>query len=382
MSTATFLPYGRQDISDADVKAVVEALRAPMITQGPRVDAFERAFADTVGAKHAIAFSSGTAALHGAAHVAGLGEGDEVLVPPITFAASANCARYQGATVRFADIDLDTLCLDTAAAAAAIGPRTRAIVPVSFAGLPVDLSPFDAVRDRVVVIEDAAHALGALRDGRPVGGPGGADMTCFSLHPVKLMTTGEGGVVTTEDDELARSLRAFRTHGIVREDLNPGPLDGGWYHEMRDLGFNYRITDIQCALGTSQLTRLPDWVERRNALAERYRAALADEDRIILPPAAPPNWRHGYHLFVIQVRDGAEARLRTFEALRAAGIGVQVHFIPTYRMPYYRDTLGVPQDQCPAAEEYYAGAITLPLFPAMTDDDVDRVVEELGRCLP
>lgn len=382
MSATTFLPYGRQEISDADVQAVVEALRAPLITQGPRVEAFERAMAEAVGARHAVAFSSGTAALHGAAFAAGLGPGDEVLAPPITFAATTNCALYQGATPRFVDIDPATWNLDTAAAAAACGPRTRALVPVSFAGLPVDLAPLDAVRDRVVVIEDAAHALGALRDGRPVGGPGGADMTCFSLHPVKLMTTGEGGLVTTEDERYAGRLRAFRTHGIVREDIQPGPFDGAWYYEMRDLGFNYRITDVQCALGMSQLGRMPEWVERRNELAARYREALAGDERIGLPPAAPAGSRHAYHLFVVHVRAGAQARLQTFEALRAAGIGVQVHYIPVYSLPYYRDTLGMPQDECPAADAYYAGAITLPLFPSMTDDDVDRVVEELDRCLP
>jgi len=382
MSTATFLPYGRQEISDADVQAVVDALRSPMITQGPRIDEFERAVAEAVGARHAVAYSSGTAALHGAAFAAGLDEGDEVLAPPLTFAASTNCALYQGASPRFVDVDPATWNLDAAAAAAACTTRTRAIVPVSFAGLPADLAPLEAVRDRVVVIEDAAHALGAVRDGRPVGGPGGADMTCFSLHPVKLMTTGEGGLVTTEDDEYASRLRAFRTHGIVREDLQPGPFEGGWYYEMRQLGFNYRITDVQCALGMSQLTRVPEWIERRNALADRYRAALAGEDRIALPPAAPAGSRHAYHLFVIRVLAGAEARLRTFEALRAAGIGVQVHYIPVYRLPYYRDTLGMPQDECPATEEYYAGAITLPLFPSMADEDVDRVVEELGRSLP
>lgn len=382
MSTATFLPYGRQEISDADVQAVVDALRSPMITQGPRIDEFERAVAEAVGARHAVAYSSGTAALHGAAFAAGLDEGDEVLAPPLTFAASTNCALYQGASPRFVDVDPATWNLDAAAAAAACTTRTRAIVPVSFAGLPADLAPLEAVRDRVVVIEDAAHALGAVRDGRPVGGPGGADMTCFSLHPVKLMTTGEGGLVTTEDDEYASRLRAFRTHGIVREDLQPGPFEGGWYYEMRQLGFNYRITDVQCALGMSQLTRVPEWIERRNSLADRYRAALAGEDRIALPPAAPAGSRHAYHLFVIRVLAGAEARLRTFEALRAAGIGVQVHYIPVYRLPYYRDTLGMPQDECPATEEYYAGAITLPLFPSMADEDVDRVVEELGRSLP
>jgi UDP-4-amino-4,6-dideoxy-N-acetyl-beta-L-altrosamine transaminase len=379
--TGAFLPYGRQEITDEDVAAVADALRAPLITQGPRIAEFEDAIAEYVGARHAVAFSSGTAALHGAAFAAGLGPGDEAIVPPITFAASANCARYQGADVRFVDIDRATWNLDTALAAEQVGERTRAIVPVSFAGLPVDLRHLDAVRDRVTVIEDACHAIGGRRDGAMVGGAGGADITCFSLHPVKSMTTGEGGIATTEDDELAARMRRFRTHGMERDDVSPGPTDGGWYMELQDLGFNYRITDFQCALGLSQLRRLDDWVARRNAIAARYREVLADEDHIDLPPAAPEGWLHGHHLFVIRVRGGAEQRLAVFDGLRAADIGVQVHYIPLYRMPYYRDTLGVPQEACPEAERYYQGAISLPMFPGMQDADVDRVADELRRLL-
>ena len=377
----SFLPYGRQEIADADVEAVVATLRSELITQGPGVERFEAALAERVGAAHAVAFSSGTAALHAAAFAAGVGEGDEVITTPITFAASANCALYLGARPRFVDIDPSTWNLDTAAAAAAVGERTRAVVPVSYAGLPVDLAPLAPVRDRVAVIEDAAHALGGERSGAPVGGPGGASLTAFSFHPVKVVTTGEGGAVTTEDPELARRLRLFRTHGITREGISPGRTDGGWYYEMQELGFNYRITDFQCALGVSQLRRLDGWIERRNAIAARYRELLAGESRIDLPPAAPAGSLHAHHLFPIRVRAGAEARLRAFEALRGAGIGVQVHYIPVYRLPYYRDTLGYPQDACPHAEELYAGLISLPMFPAMEDADVERVVSELGRAL-
>ena len=373
------LPYGRQEISEADIEAVVEALRSELITQGPRVERFEAALAERVGAAHAVAFSSGTAALHGAAHAAGLGDGDDVITTPITFAASANCALYVGARPRFVDIDPDTWNLDMAVAAAAAGERTRAVVAVSYAGLPAGLGP---VADGLTVIEDGCHALGGHRGGAAVGGPGGADMTCFSFHPVKAMTTGEGGAVTTEDPGLAGRLRTFRTHGITREGTSPGPLDGGWYYEMQALGFNYRITDIQCALGLSQLARLDGWVARRNEIAGLYREALAEEQRIELPPAAPEGSLHGYHLFPIRVRAGAGARLHAFEALRAAGIGVQVHYIPVYRLPYYRDTLGYPQDECPHAEELYAGLISLPMFPGMGEADVARVVEELGRALP
>jgi UDP-4-amino-4,6-dideoxy-N-acetyl-beta-L-altrosamine transaminase len=375
------LPYGRQEICDGDVEAVVEALRDELITQGPRVERFEAAFADHVGAAYAVAFSSGTAALHGAAFAAGLGPGDEVLTTPLTFVASANCALYVGATPRFVDVDRDTWNLDTSAASAAANGAVRAVVVVSYAGLPVDLKPLDAVRDRVTVIEDGCHALGGHRGGAPVGGAGGADMTAFSFHAVKAMTTGEGGAITTEDPELARRLRLFRTHGITREGTRPGSDDGPWYYEMQALGFNYRITDLQCALGTTQLVRLDAWVRRRNDIAARYRELLAGDDRLELAPAAPEGSLHGYHLFPVRIRAGAAARKLGFERLRAAGIGVQVHYIPVYRLPYYRDTLGYAQDECPAAEDVYAGLISLPMFPAMSDADVDWVVAELGTAL-
>ena len=338
--------------------------------------------ADYVGARHVVAFANGTAALHGAAFAAGLGHEDEVITTPLSFAASANCVLYQGARPKFLDISASTWNLDTAAAAEQAGERTRAVIAVSFAGLPIDLEPLRPIRDRVVVIEDGAHALGALRKGVRVGGPGGADMTTFSLHPVKAMTTGEGGLVATEDDEFARRLRLFRTHGIAKEDVAPSATEGAWYNEMQVLGFNYRITDIQCALGLSQLKRLDHFIAQRNRVAERYRELLADERRIALPPAAPADSLHGYHLFVIRVLAGPEARLAVFQTLREAGIGVQVHYIPIYRHPYYREVLGYPQGECPAAEQYYGGAISLPMFPGMTDGDIERVVDQLERALP
>jgi UDP-4-amino-4,6-dideoxy-N-acetyl-beta-L-altrosamine transaminase len=376
------LPYGRQQISDADVAAVAQALRADLITQGPLIDRFERAVADHLGARHAVALANGTAALHAAAFAAGVGPGDDVITSPMTFAASANCALYLGARPRFVDITERDWNLDTAAVAAAAGERTRAVVAVSYTGLPVDLAPLDPLRGRVTVIEDAAHALGGRRGGGMVGGAGGADMTVFSLHPVKAMTTGEGGLVTTEDDELARRLRAFRTHGLTRDQVVAEPTEGAWRYDMEALGFNYRITDFQCALGLSQLERLDEWVARRNEIARRYRELLAGEERVELPPEPPEGWVHGYHLFVIRVRAGAEARLRAFDALRAAGIWVQVHYVPVYRLRHYRETLGYPQDDCPVAESVYWGAISLPMFPAMSDADVDRVVTELKAALP
>jgi len=374
-----FLPYGRQEVDEGDVAAVAAALREDLITQGPAVERFERAFAEHVGARHAVAFSSGTAALHGAAHAVGVGPGDRCVTAPITFAASMNCGVYCGGVPAFADVDPATWCLDPHAAAAV--EDARMIVPVSFAGLPADLEPLRATGARIV--EDAAHALGALRDGRPVGGPGGADVTCFSLHPVKAMTTGEGGMATTEDDDLAERLRTFRTHGIRRgAATRPGEHDGAWYYEQQELGFNYRITDFQCALGLRQLERLEGWVLRRNALAEQYREMLADEaERVALPPAAPAGSRHAHHLFVIHLAGGAPVRRRLFDGLRAAGIGVQVHYIPLHRMPYYRDTWGVPQDAFPHADAYYAGALSLPMFPGLAEDDVVRVVENVRRLL-
>jgi perosamine synthetase len=375
-----FLPYGRQEIDDADVAAVAAALRGDFITQGPTVGRFEEAFAEYVGARHAVAFSSGTAALHGAAFAVGVGPGDVAVTSPITFAASMNCAVYLGATPRFADVDPATWNLDVRADD--VLADARLIVPVSFAGLPVAIEPLRRAAPGAAIVEDAAHALGAIRDGRRVGGPGGADVTCFSLHPVKTMTTGEGGVATTEDDALAQRLRAFRTHGIVRGDATtPGEHDGGWWYEMQALGFNYRITDVQCALGLSQLPRVERWVERRNALARMYRERLDGDERIALPPAAPDGSRHGHHLFVVGIRAGEAERRRVFDGLRAAGIGVQVHYIPVTRQPFYVDTYKIDPAAFPHAEAYYQSAITLPLFPAMDEGDVDRVVTALRRLL-
>jgi perosamine synthetase len=378
----TFLPYGRQEISDEDVEAVAEALRSDLITQGETIARFEEALADYLEATHVVAFANGTAALHGAAFAAGVGPGDDVITSPLSFAASSNCVLYLGGRPRFLDISRSTWNLDTERAAAEVGKRTCAVIAVSFAGLPVDLEPLETVRDHVVVIEDASHALGGRRNGRPVGGPGGADMTTCSFHPVKAMTTGEGGIVATQSDEFARRLRLFRTHGITKDGVSPSETEGDWYYEMQVLGFNYRITDVQCALGLSQLARLDRWIAARNQIADWYRDLLADERRIELPPAAPAGWLHGHHLFVIKVLGGAEARLAAYNAMRAAGIGVQVHYIPVYRLPYYRDVLHYEQDACPATEDYYAGALSLPMFPGLEKADVERVAAELREALP
>ena len=264
---------------------------------------------------------------------------------------------------------------------ATASPRTRAIVPVSFAGLPIDLRPLLGREDRPVVIEDGCHALGGHRGGVPVGGPGGADITCFSLHPVKAMTTGEGGLATTEDDDLARRMRLFRTHGITKDGIRPEPWEGDWYYEMHALGFNYRITDVLCALGCSQLSRLDGWVARRNLVARAYREALADIDGLALPPQANPSDLHAHHLFVVRITAGRERRREVFDGLRAAGIGVQVHYLPVYRLPYYRDELATAQHACPRAERYYEECISLPMFPGMEDGDVQRVVSTIRQLL-
>jgi perosamine synthetase len=371
------LPYGRHDIDDDDVAAVSAALRAAWITSGPRVAEFEHAVARIAGVPHAVAVSSGTAALHTAMFSAGIGPGDEVIVPPLTFAATANAVLYQGATPVFADVCAETLNLDPAAAAALIGVRTRAIVGVDYAGQPCDL---DALRGLarahgLTLIEDAAHALGACYRGRAVGAD--ADLAAFSFHPVKHATTGEGGVLAMADDRLAERARRFRNHGI---DSTPADRPD-WRYDMVDLGLNYRLTDLQCALGLSQLARLPRSLARRAAIAARYRAALAELPTLTIPAVAP-DVQHAWHIFPILL---ALERLRAdraavFAALRAEGIGVNVHYVPVYWHPYYRDR-GYRRGLCPVAERAYERLLTLPLFPAMTDADVDDVVTAVAKVL-
>jgi dTDP-4-amino-4,6-dideoxygalactose transaminase len=375
--TAAFLPYGRQQLDEHDIDAVAAALRAPMITQGPQVEAFEDAFAAAHGAPHAVAFANGTAALHAAAAAAGVGPGDEVLTTPMSFVASSNCALFMGARPRFADIDGATANLDTAAAVRdGHADGVRAVVAVSLAGLPVDLEPLQDLRAQgVVVIEDAAHAVGAARAQEPVGAGGLADMTCFSMHPVKTMTTGEGGVVTTADAGLAERLRRFRTHDIVRREDPDDPLLGPWHYDVDGLGFNYRITDFQCALGLSQLTRLPDWIAARNRIAAGYHALLADTPGVRLPAEPPAGVVHGRHLFVVRFPEGPRRRRAMAEGLRAQGIGTQLHYIPIPRHGLYRD-LGygdAAMARLPETQAYYEQALSLPMYPALTDDDLDRV---------
>lgn len=387
----TMLPYGRQWVDEDDIAAVVGVLRSDWLTTGPNVAVFEEAFAKQVGAKYAVAVSNGTAALHAAVYAAGIGPGDEVIVPPMTFAASANCVRYQGGKVVFTDVRPDTLNLDPARVKEAITPRTRAIITVDYTGQPSDLDELKelALRHKLTLIEDAAHALGATYHGCRVGSL--AHMTTFSLHPVKHITTGEGGVITTDDKDLAERLRLFRNHGITRDrskfkTLTPDlcPLTSGdqpWFYEIMELGYNYRLTDFQCALGLSQLKKLPAWLARRRQIAARYTEAFAAVPEIELP-AILPDRESAWHLYVIRLnlerlRVG---RVEVFKALRAENIGVNVHYIPVPWHPYYQK-LGCKKGQWPVAEAAYERLISLPIFPAMRDTDVDDVIQAVFKVM-
>jgi UDP-4-amino-4,6-dideoxy-N-acetyl-beta-L-altrosamine transaminase len=370
----TFLPYGRQSIGEDDIQAVTDVLRSDWLTTGPKVPEFEEAFAAWVGAKYAVSFSSATAALHGAAFAAGLKQGDEAITTPLTFAATANCVLYQGAIPVFADVSADTLNLDPQKVAAQITPRTRAILPVDYAGHPADLDTILdlAARHGLTVIEDAAHALGAEYRQRRTGSI--AHMTVFSFHPVKHLATGEGGMVTTDRADYAESLRRFRNHGIS-SDARQRQSDGQWYYEMVLLGFNYRLTDIACALGLSQLKKLEANLSHRRGIAARYSAAFSDVAEIT-PPAVRADANPAWHLYPIRLNleKLTADRRQVFRALRAENIGVNVHYIPVHRHPYYRDRFGYRGDEYPIAENAYERLISLPMFHSMSDQDVDDVI--------
>ena len=376
---STFLPYGRQSIDESDIQAVVETLRSDWLTTGPKVAEFEEAMAAWVGAKYAVTFSSGTAALHAAAFAAGLQPGDEAITSPLTFAATANCVLYQGATPIFADVLEDTLNLDPALAAARITARTKAILPVDYAGHPADLDSILQLAERngLIVIEDACHALGAEYRGRRVGSV--AHMTVFSFHPVKHLATGEGGMVTTERADLAESLRRFRNHGIS-SDARQRHASGQWHYEMVSLGFNYRLTDIACALGLSQLKRLEANLARRREIAARYAAEFRNIAGVRVP-AVRPDVNPAWHLYPIRVNPAQlnTDRAHVFRALRAENIGVNVHYIPVHLHPYYRDRFGFRGGEYLVAEAAYEQLLSLPLFHGMTDQDVEDVIAAVRK---
>ena len=369
------IPYGRQTIDRDDVDAVVEVLRGDWLTTGPAVRAFEESVIEACDVPYAVAYSSGTAALHGATFAAGLGPGDEVVTSALTFAASANCAAYVGATPRFADIDPATLNVNADTVSAVLNERTKALIPVHFAGLPAPIGELRGLRDGLVVIEDAAHAIGARQADEPVGACRHSDMVVFSFHPVKTITSAEGGMVTTRDPELHRRLVEFRTHGMTRDPARLERTEGGWYMEQQSLGYNYRLSDVHAALGVSQMRKLETFIERRNAIAARYRERLGDLEAIELAPEPPPGERHGRHLYAIRHRGGAGARRRLYDGLHERDILAQVHYLPVYLHPWYRDAYGYAPGLCPAAEEYYAGCLSLPCFPSLTDEQQDAVVE-------
>lgn len=371
------IPYGKHSIDEDDIQAVLEVLRSDWLTTGPKVAEFENTVAKYVTARQAVAVSSGTAALHAAMFGLGIGPGDEVIVPPMTFSATANSVIFQGGTPVFVDVDADSLLLDPNLVEAKITRHTKAIVAVDYAGHPCDYGGLRTIADRneLTLIDDGCHALGSEYRGRKIGSL--ADLTVFSFHPVKHITTGEGGMVVTDDGHVAERLRLFRNHGITA-DFRKREMQESWHYDIEELGFNYRLTDIQCTLGISQFSKLGKFVNRRREIAVRYDEALGGIDGIT-PLAVQKDVMHAYHLYVVKLdpnRFHAD-RATAFRFLRNAGIGVNVHYIPVHLHPYYRKTFGTGPGLCPVAEEAYEQVISLPIFPGMTDGDVGTVIRAL-----
>ncbi len=371
----TYLPYGKQWIDDADIETVVNILKSDYLTTGPNIIDFEQNVANYVGAKFAVAFSNGTAALHGATFAAGIGEGDEVITTSLTFAASANCVLYQRGTVVFADIDSKTYNISPTEIEKKITPETKAIIPVHFTGQPAQLDEIHALAKKynLVVIEDAAHALGATYKGKKIGTL--SDMTMFSFHPVKHITTGEGGIITTNSKEYYDKLVQFRSHGITRNPSIMKENHGPWYYEMQLLGYNYRMTDIQAALGSSQLKKLDSFVNRRKEIIKAYNEVFEKISQIQIPYQLPET-DSSWHLYILKLNldQLTVSRKEVFEELQKLNIGVNVHYIPVHTLPYY-EQLGYKKGSVPLTEKLYEGIISLPLFPLMQDQDVEDVIE-------
>ena len=378
----SYLPYGQQWVDNEDIEEVEKVLKSDYLTTGPKIEEFEEEFAKYVGAKYAVSISNGTAALHAACFAAGIKESDEVITTPITFAASANCILYQGGKPVFADIDPNTYNIDPKDIEKKITSRTKAIIPVDFTGQPANIDEINHIAKKyeLIVIEDAAHSLGAEYKEKKIGSL--VDMTTFSFHPVKHITTGEGGMITTNNKELYEKLKLFRTHGITRDrEILHNEDQGPWYYEQLELGYNYRITDMQCALGISQLNKLDKFLKRRREIADKYNDYFKDIDGIILPYQEEYT-KSSWHLYIIQLEleKFNVGRREIFEALQAENIGVNVHYIPVYYHPYYKK-LGYSKGLCPNAEKLYERIITIPLFPKMTDKDVLDVVNAIDKVL-
>lgn len=373
MAAETYIPYGRQSVEQDDIDAVVEVLRSDWLTTGPAVSCFENALAEKVGTAHAVAVSSGTAALHAAVFAAGIGPGDEVIVSPLSFVATANAVLYQGGTAVFADVEEGTLLLDPQAVAARISPRTKAIIAVDYAGQPCDYLALKtlAKEHQLTLIADACHSLGGRYQGQPVGSH--ADLSVFSFHPVKPITSAEGGMVVTDNAEFAKRMRCFRNHGIA-QDHHQRKLENSWHYDMQELGCNYRLSDLQCALGLSQLGKLDGWVKKRRQLAAEYKRQLANITEVTALQQRSES-ESGWHLYVIKV--AAEDREGLFRQLRDKGIGVNVHYQPIYLHSYYQQ-LGYLEGLCPVGENCYAQILSLPLYPAMEFADVQLVCEQIA----
>lgn len=375
------LPYARQHLDAQDFAAVADVLSSDWLTTGPKVEEFERAAAPIVGSEHTVAIANGTAALHAAIFALRIGPGDEVIVPSLTFAATANCALYQGAKPVFADVEADTLLIDPASVEAKITAQTKAIIAVDYAGQPCDYETLSKLAEGhgLALVSDACHALGATYQGRKVGSL--SDLSTFSFHPAKHITTAEGGLISTDDPELAARLRTFRNHGIT-VDHRQRAAQGSWFYEIDELGYNYRLPDLSCALGISQLKKLPGWIERRRQMARRYDEAFATLEGVE-PLALRPQVEHAYHLYVVRLRgqplQGRRAEI--FTALVAEGIGVNVHYVPVHLHPLYRREFGTGPGLCPVTEAAYEEILSLPMFPAMQDEDVEDVVTAMHKVI-
>ncbi len=367
------IPYGKQTIEQDDIQAVVDVLKSDFLTTGPKIAEFEQTVADYVGAKYAVAISNGTSALHAACFAAGIGPGDEVITTPLTFAASANCVLYCGGTPVFADVDPKTYNIDPEDIQRKITDRTKAIIAVHLAGQPCDMDAIHSIAREhgLIVIEDGAHALGSVYKGKKVGSM--SDMTTFSFHPVKPITTGEGGMIVTDNEDFYKKMILFRSHGITRDDSMMTRNDGPWFYQQFDLGYNYRITDIQCALGCSQMKKLDRFLARRKEIVAHYNEAFADCDNIITPYQLSDT-ESGWHLYIVQVKNCD--RRQVFEKMREKGIGVNVHYIPVYMHPYYQEH-GYENVHCANAEEIYSHIISLPLYPGLTSEQQDYVIDTL-----